>query len=543
MPFARASLPRLLPLLALAAALLLSLLIPVDASSHREAPLLLDDPLVDNTDVYAFVSPDRPDTVTLIANWIPLELPSGGPNYFKFADGVRYLIHVDNNGDAMDDVSYEFTFTTQIQNEGTFLYNTGPIESLDDENFNIRQVYGVTRIRGDQREELASGLATPPVNIGPRSTPNYDALAAAAVHDLPGGGKVFAGQRDDAFFVDLGSAFDLLGLRPLNQAHLVPLPEESGVDSVAGFNTHTIAIQVPKTELVAGDPVVGVYSTTERPGMKVFSPTGAAPQQSGEFVQVSRLGMPLVNEVVIPLGMKDEFNASEPSGDQQFLQFVQDPEPARLLPVLYPVFTQPGMCLPTAPRMDLVTIFLTGIEGLNQPQNVTPSEMIRLNTEIAPTPLAQQDRLGLLAGQMDGFPNGRRLVDDTVDIELQALAGATPLGACADRAPNNALSDGVDGNDLPLLPAFPYLATPHQGYELNEVVSIAGSGVRGVQGSAGNNSRRTPTGGLSAGAGGSAAPGGLAALGPFVLGLLTAGAAFGALTLTRRRRTTQDRAA
>jgi hypothetical protein len=448
----------------------LTALSPTRASSHREAPLISEDPVADNTDTYVWRSPDRPDTVTLVGNWIPLEEPAGGPNFNKFGDDVKYTLNVDNDGDAVDDIVYEFRFRTSVQNSNTFLYNTGPITSLDDPDFNIRQSYSVAKVENGRRTMVASGLATPPVNIGPRSTPNYEALAAAAVANLNGGGKVFAGQRDDPFFVDLGSAFDLLGLRPLNQAHLIKRPTEKGVDGVGGFNTHSIVLQVPITDLTRDhrplsgptdpDAVIGVYAASERRQVRVLSSKGNQPSQFGKWVRVSRLGMPLVNEVVIPLGKKDRFNASDPADDAQFGKFVLDPEPARLIPVLYP-----GVKVPAAPRNDIATIFLTGIPGLNQPAKVTASEMIRLNMGIAPTPFAQQNPLGLLAGQMDGFPNGRRLVDDTPDIELRALAGGTPFTPDFNKAPNNILTDGVQRNDKPFLSSFPYLATPHQGYD------------------------------------------------------------------------------
>ena len=456
--------------LGLAGAMLPALLATADASSHREAPLITEDPVVDNTDVYAFVSPDQPDTVTLAANWIPFEEPAGGPNFYKFGDDVLYTINVDNNGDAVDDVVYEFRFTTQILNPDTFLYNTGPITSLDDPDFNIRQTYSVSRVKNGKRTVLANDVPTPPVNVGPRSTPDYFALAQSAIRDLPGGAKVFAGQRDDPFYVDLGSAFDLLGLRPFNEAHAIPLPKADGVDAVSGYNVHTIALQVPKSELVReGDPVIGVYSSTYRRKSRVFEEGGAKLVHSGPFVQVSRLGMPLVNEVIIPLGKKDRFNSSKPADDAQFGSFVLDPEPARLIPALYP-----GVEVPPAPRNDLATIFLTGIPGVNQPKSVTPSEMIRLNTSVAPTERGNRNRLGLLSGRCDlatltgpdcdGFPNGRRLQDDVVDIELRALAGATPLTPSFDRAPNNLLEDGVFPNDRGFLPNFPYLRTPWDGY-------------------------------------------------------------------------------
>jgi hypothetical protein len=451
----------------LGAVLAAGLVVPIGGSSHREAPLISEDPLADNTDVYAFVSPDEPDTVTLIANWIPLQEPAGGPNFFKFGDDVKYEINIDNNGNAIDNIVYEFRFKTDIQNPNTFLYNTGPITSLDDANFNIRQTYTVARTHRGVRTVLGSGLTTPPVKIGPRSEPDYAALAAEAVHTLSDGSKVFAGQRDDPFFVDLGSVFDLLGLRPFNPAHLIPLPAERGVDGVGGFNTHTIALQVKKSLLTndgsdGHDPkntnsIIGVYSTTYRRSLRLLSPDGRNPRDAGPWVQVSRLGMPLVNEVVIPLGLKNRFNASDPTADAQFGSLVLDPEPARLIPFLYP-----GVKVPAAPRADLAAIFLTGIPGLNKPAKVVPSEMMRLNMGFAPSP--SPHRLGLLAGQNDGFPNGRRLGDDVVDIELRALAGGTPFTPAFNQSPNNALSDGVDANDKAFLPTFPYVARPFGGY-------------------------------------------------------------------------------
>ena len=452
---------------ALALLVVLGTIAPSGASSHREAPLISQDPVADNTDTYAFVSPDKPDTVTLVANWIPLEEPAGGPNFNKFGDDVNYTINVDNNGDAVDDVVYEFRFRTTVRNPNTFLYNTGPITSLDDPDFNVRQSYSVARVEHGYRSVIASGLATPPVNIGPRSTPNYPSLASAAIHALKGGTKVFAGQRDDPFFVDLGSVFDLAGLRPFNQAHLIKLPTAPGRDGVSGYNTHTIALQVPIAGLThnhrkpasASDPnaVIGVYATSQRRQVRALSASGGTPSQSGKWVQVSRLGMPLVNEVVIPLGKKDRFNASDPTGDAQFLPFVQNPEPARLIPVLYP-----GVQVPAAPRSDITTIFLTGIPGLNQPKNVRPSEMIRLNVAIPPS--AHPSPIGVLGGDLAGFPNGRRLADDVTDVELRALAGGTPFTPAFNKAPNNQLGDGVNTNDRPFLNQFPYVATPHQGY-------------------------------------------------------------------------------
>jgi hypothetical protein len=443
------------------------------ASSHREAPVISEDPTADNTDVYAFVSPDRRDSVTVVANYVPLEEPAGGPNFAKFGDDVLYALHVDNDGDAEDDVTYEFRFRTQVRNADTFLYNTGPITSLTDPDWNIRQSYSVTRIDRRGRWVLAEGLPTPPVNIGPRSTPNYDALASAAVSELPGGIKVFAGQRDDPFFVDLGSVFDLAGLRPFNPFHVIPLGATAGVDGVRGYNTHTIAIQVPTAQLAAfGRPTIGVYASASRQKLTIIREDGMR-DATGPWQQVSRLANPLVNEVVIPLGKKDRWNASEPEDDAQFAAEYTDPEVTALENLLYPVLDD----APTSGRGDLVAVLLTGVPGVNF-TGPTKADLIRLNTSIAPTAaVGAGNRLGALGGDLAGFPNGRRLEDDTPDIELRAFAcGYGPVvgpivqgfgfcGGNANRTPNNLLGDGVDVNDKPYLAQFPYLATPHQGYE------------------------------------------------------------------------------
>ena len=427
------------------------------ASSHREAPLISQDPLADNTDVYAFVSPANPDRVALIANFIPLEAPYGGPNFFKFDDNVLYDINIDNNGDAVEDVVFEFKFRTVMLNPNTFLYNTGTITSLDSPAFNVRQFYTLTRFDGPRDTirgtVLAQDVPTPPVNVGFRSTPNYDLLAKLAIRQLPNGTQVFAGQRDDPFFVDL-NVFDLLA---------VPPADNDNSDSLAGFNVHTIALEVPISSVTANgarpssasDPnaVIGVWSTASRPSVTVRS--GGQEQQSGRYVQVSRLGQPLVNEVVIPRGVKDVFNSLHPTGDGAALSFVTDPEVPRLLSALF------GIQSPPTPRNDLVTIFLTGIPGLNQPPNVRPSEMLRLNVAIPPN--TNPNRLGVLAGDIAGFPNGRRLTDDVVDIALRAMAGATPLTPSFNTGINAQLGDGVPANDKPFLFFFPYVASPTPG--------------------------------------------------------------------------------
>ncbi len=428
----------------------------VRASSHREAPMISQDPVADNTDFYAFVSPANADRVTFIANFIPLEAPSGGPNFDKFDDNVLYEIMIDNNGDAVEDITFQFRFRTEVRNPNTFLYNTGPITSLDSANWNVRQFYTVTRVDGPRRRGrptvLASDVPSPPVNVGFRSTPNYDALATAAIRQLPGGMQVFAGPRDDSFYVDL-NVFDLLA---------VPPADNNNSDSLAGFNVHSIALEVPIAMLTAngGRPVasdtnaiIGSWSTASRPSVTSRGP--AQERHSGNFIQVSRLGQPLVNEVVIPRGTKDAFNAIEPTADAAALPFVTDPEVPKLLLALF------GIQSPPAPRNDLVTIFLTGIPGLNQPTGVRPSEMLRLNTGIAPNP--NGNRFGVLAGDTAGFPNGRRLGDDVVDIALRVVAGASPLTPNFNTGINAQLGDGVAGNDKPYLTVFPYIAAPHAG--------------------------------------------------------------------------------
>jgi len=447
------------------------------ASSHREAPLISADPNADNTDLYAFVSPDRPDSVTIIANYIPLEEPAGGPNFASFGDDVLYEIHVDNDGDALDDVTFQFRFSTTTQRPNTFLYNAGPITSLTDPAWIVRQKYTLTRIQDGVKTVLGANLRTPPVSIGPRSTAAYEALAAAAVEALPGGIKVFAGQRDDPFFVDLGSIFDLGGLRPFNAFHLIPLDAENGVDGVGGYNTHTIAIQVPIDQLTADGlgasdtvrPVLGIYASASRQRTRVLRGDGTL-TQSGKWVQVSRLGNPLINEVIIPRGMKDKWNASYPVDDAQFLKFYKKPELAALVNLLYPALPD----TPTTDRNDLVAVLLTGVKLPDGSSFTftgdTPADLLRLNVAVPPTAqVGDGDPLGVLAGDLAGFPNGRRLEDDVTDIELRAVACgygdilAGLLGLC-NFSPNNIVGDGVNANDKPFMAEFPYVATPHQGY-------------------------------------------------------------------------------
>src|ERR1700734_557111 len=291
-------------------------------SSHREAPEISKDPVADSTDVYAFVSPDKPDTVTLIANYIPLQEPSGGPNFYEFGDDVLHGIHIDNNGGGYADVSYEFRFRTQVLDENTFLYNTGPIESINSANFNRRQFYDLTVVSGDSQHTVGVNLACPPCNIGPLSTPDYGKVAGQAIHHLHGGITVFAGQRADAFYVDLGAIFDLGDLRPFENLHAqyglhAFSGPAAGVNAVNHLNVHSIAIQLPiKAITKHGHPSIGVWTTASRQRVSLWDAHAGEYVNAGPFVQVSRLGNPLINEVVIGMGDKDRWNTLPPADDK-----------------------------------------------------------------------------------------------------------------------------------------------------------------------------------------------------------------------------------
>ncbi|MGA2294616.1 MAG: DUF4331 domain-containing protein [Acidimicrobiales bacterium] len=454
-------------------------------SSHREAPEIAKDPVADSTDLYAFVSPDAAGTVTLIANYIPLEGPAAGPNFYEFGDDVLYEIHVDNNGDGKADVSYQFNFHSVNTVPTTFLYNVGPIESLDSQYWNRRQLYSVARVTSNgDRQVLAEDLACPPCNIGPLSTPNYPALASAAVHSLGGGRTVFAGQRAEAFFVDLGAIFDLGDLRPIANLHatfgLPALQAAPGVNSTASVNVHSIALQVPISDIAKGGTAptstsaaassVGIWTTASRRKARVISSDGGTGIESGPYVQVSRLGNPLVNEVLVPLAAKDKWNAQPPSGDSAYANGVAHPELAGLLNVLYPG-AFPNLAAYTKPRADLEAILLTGIpSGVIAPTFSTytgsvQADMLRLNLAIPAS--ATPNALGVVGGDVAGFPNGRRITDDVVSIELLAIAGATLPLVDKSFTPDGALkdvSDGVTGAGLTFLPNFPYLGTPYSGY-------------------------------------------------------------------------------
>ena len=492
------------------------------ASSHREAPFITTSPKVDGTDFYLFRSyeANRADYVTLIANYLPLQDAYGGPNYFALDPNALYEIHVDNNGDAKEDITFQFRFQNKLANNGAGvslniggkqvgipLIQAGQVANVKDGNLQVAESYTVSVVRGDRRSgkaemlSNASGGSTtfdkPVDNIGVKTIPNYPAYAAKHIYsaNLPGCAmpvKLFVGQRQDPFAVNLGTIFDLVN------APVAVITDPSKINAAPNTlgdkNVTTLALEVHKSCLTNGDDVIGGWSTASLRQARLLDPSPKSGHQASEkpggaWVQVSRLGMPLVNEVVIGLKDKDKFNASKPKDDAQFATYVTNPTLPALLEI---ALASPGIAPTNFPRTDLVTTFLTGIKGVNQPANVVGSEMLRLNTAIPPTAYANQNRLGLLGGllgpapqDLAGYPNGRRPNDDVVDISLIAVMGglcvangdadtykfgatckpsAVPLGAAV-----FGLHDAVDqaGPKVraagPLLTAFPYIGTPLPG--------------------------------------------------------------------------------
>jgi hypothetical protein len=397
------------------------------ASSHREAPLISEDPSADNTDLYAFVSPDKPDTFTIISNWIPGEDPAAGPNWYTFSPTARYNIFVDRNGDGKADVTYRFRFTRPA---GQFFLG------------NTVQQYTVTRVVGGRASVVAQG-ETPPDNIGPRSTPNYRQLAASKVVPLSSGGVVFAGQRDDGFFGDIGDIFDLVAIRKGIGN------EGGGRDFFAGYAVHTIALQLPIADVDTANHVVGIWSSTDRQVTRVTKWKGQK-VVSNPWQQVSRLGNPLVNEVIIPTTLKDEWNRLGPSQESRFAQYYRKPILAAVINQLY------HLNIKEDGRDDLVQILLTGVPNLNS-TGTTLADELRLNLSIKPTAgVCQGNRMAVLGGDLAGYPNGRRLEDDVIDIDEQAVAGAL-IGT---KIP---LGDGVNADDRGCLASFPYESDPQSG--------------------------------------------------------------------------------
>jgi hypothetical protein len=434
-------------------------------SSHREAPLTSIDPTADDTDLYAWTTEDASGSVTIASNWIPFEDPSGGPNFYSFDPKARYYVNIDNTGDGRADVRYLFRFRTHIRDGNTFLYAKPTVDSIGDADLNVRQTYSVTRQTYNRRGRLTGrrvigrGIPTAPNNAGKKTIPNYEGVAAQAVRGLRGGGRVFAGQRDDPFFIDLTVPFDALNFR------VATGNQGGGVDDVAGYSTHSVVMQVPESQVTrnrrpvsgpdASNAVIGVWSSTERRRLEVTNSSRARTRRN-PWVQVSRLGNPLINEVVIPLGKKDQFNRTKPHEDaRRYGKFALNPEVARLMNALFPGVVN----APEKNRTDIVQALLTGIPNLTQiGRKPVAADTLKLNLGVPPNP--NPNRFGVLANDTAGFPNGRRLVDDVVDIEVRVIAGFL-MGN------KKALGDGVDQNDKPFSAAFPYLASPTAANDSN----------------------------------------------------------------------------
>jgi hypothetical protein len=450
----------------------------VYAASHREAPLIANDPAADNTDFYMFRSWVNPDNVVFILNVIPVQEPSGGPNYFNFGDDVLYKINVDTNADGKEDLSYEIRFKTEIRDplQLPLAYVALPqITKLDgpgSEGILLRQSYTVTQVRGNVRVNLGTQtMHAVPSNVGPLTMPGYEGLAAQGIYPLGNGGKVFAGQRDESFYIDLGATFDTLNFR---RTPPILSPEEDandfknpfGNDTISGFNISTIAIEVPMTTVTGNvNGVIGAYASTERQKVRVLRSAQNKPQvDSGPGVQVSRMANPLVNELIIGTNRKDEWNTTDPSDEARFLDFYLNSRLAIAINLRF------GTTIPTTGRTDLVNALL---KYPSQPQSGTCgrsdcAELLRLNLSVPPTPLEAQKRLSVLAGDPAGWPNGRRPNDDVVDIALRVVAGklrGDPNGELL-------LGDGVNfnigfvGTNVTangIYKVFPYLPTPHDG--------------------------------------------------------------------------------
>ena len=439
-------------------------------SSHREAPNTSQDPTADDTDVYAFTADDAPGSLTVVANWIPFEDPAGGPNFYNFDPKAHYYVNVDNTGDGAYDIRYQFAFKTKVINKNSFAAATPTVDSLNDPNLNVRQSYTVTREvynkkgRKTSAKVVARNLPVVPSNIGPKTMPNYDALAAQGIKPLSGGGKVFAGQRDDPFFVDLGQTFDSINFRP----GVGTGNQGGGKDDLAGYNVNSIVLQVPKSQVTrngravasasAGNAVIGVWSSTERRQFQVTNDVSGKGSKGG-YVQVSRLGNPLVNEVVIPLGQKDRFNRTQPQNDAaNYGKYVVNPELAKLMNALF------NLGVKETNRTDIVTALLTGVPGVTQiSKKPAAADTLKINLGVPPTSADKVNRFGVIAGDNAGFPNGRRLGDDVVDIELRVIGGfLLPADQGGKKLP---LGDGVDQNDKQFLNTFPYVAPPTAGLD------------------------------------------------------------------------------
>jgi Domain of unknown function (DUF4331) len=450
-----------------AAALVASLVL---GSSHREAPRIMLDPSADNTDVYAFTAPDAPNSLTVVANWIPLEEPAGGPYFGKLDPKARYYVKIDNTGDGVADVAYRWKFKNRFRNPNSFLYAAPQVTSVNDPDINFVQTYDLYRetyTHGHLKRErqIAHNVPVAPDNVGPKTIPNYEPVWLGAVSALSGGGKTFVGPADDPFFVDLGAVFDGINIDKPGRPAIGLGNQGGGKDDISTYNTHSFVLQVPKSEVTrdhkpvsgptAKNAVVGVWASTDRQRISVRRHHGSK-HVKRHWVQVSRLGNPLINEVIIPISKKDKFNRTSPANDaKNFGRYALSPEPAKLLNALF------GLGVKENDRTDIVQALLTGIPGLTQiSPKAVPADTLKLNLGVPAT--ATPSRFGLLAGDNAGFPNGRRLADDVTDIELRVIGGA--LLKPEQGGKQLPLGDGVDRNDKPFRSAFPYVATPRDGF-------------------------------------------------------------------------------
>jgi hypothetical protein len=439
----------------------------VFGSSHREAPRIMLDPSADNTDVYAFVAPDAPGKLTVVSNWVPLQSPAGGPYFGKLDPKARYYVKIDNTGDGVEDVAYRWQFKNRFRNPNSFLYAVPPVNSINDPNLNFVQSYDLyyEHYRAGRQissRRIASNVPVAPDNVGPKTMPNYAAIANGAIQGLRGGGKSFVGPADDAFFVDLGAVFDGINIDKPGRPMIGLGNQGGGKDDVSGYNAHSFVLQVPASDVTrdgrpvngpkAGNAVVGVWSSTERKSIPVNRGKGRV-----KYKQVSRLGNPLINEVIIPIGLKDKYNATGPATDgKNFGAAALSPEPAKILNALF------NLGIKENNRTDIVQALLTGVPGLTQiSRNAVPADTLKINLGVPPT--ANPSRFGVLAGDTQGFPNGRRLADDVTDIELRVIGGA--LLKPEDGGKQLPLGDGVDQNEKPFRTTFPYVALPDSGFD------------------------------------------------------------------------------
>jgi Domain of unknown function (DUF4331) len=437
-------------------------------SSHREAPNILKDPTADNTDVYAYTAPDAPGSVTIVSNWIPLADPAGGPNFYPLDENARYYVKVDNSGDGREDVAYRWDFTTRFRNPNSFLYAAPTVDSIKDPDLNLFQTYDLYKEEYNssgkvvKTRKVVDDAPVVPDNVGPKTIPNFAAVEAGGITPVKGGGKTIVTPSDDPFFVDLGAVFDGINIDKPGRPNIGLGNQGGGKDDVAGYNTKAFVLQVPEREVTrdgkqvsgmnAKNAVVGIWSTTERRSSSVLG-RGRKGRHRDKWVQVSRLGNPLINEVIIPIGQKDKFNRTSPEDDaKNFGKFALNPEPARLLNALF------GLGVQETNRTDIVQALLTGVPGLTQiGKNPAAADTLKLNLGVPPA--ANPNRFGVLAGDVAGFPNGRRLADDAVDIELRVIAGAL-----LSPPKNIPLGDGVDQNDKPLRAQFPYVPLANDGF-------------------------------------------------------------------------------